>query len=108
MGVGAGGKGITPHGGKPGDWSCPACGNLVYASKSACGKCNTPKPVGGIDAMVNLIGGAGGKGPTPPGGKPGDWLCPNCGNLVYASKIECGKCGTPKPSVAEQMSTFGG
>eukprot|EP00746_Dinoflagellata_sp_MGD_P072350 gnl/MRDRNA2_/MRDRNA2_29370_c0_seq1.p1 gnl/MRDRNA2_/MRDRNA2_29370_c0~~gnl/MRDRNA2_/MRDRNA2_29370_c0_seq1.p1 ORF type:complete len:153 (+),score=30.52 gnl/MRDRNA2_/MRDRNA2_29370_c0_seq1:102-560(+) len=40
-------------------------------------------------------GGGGGKG----GGKerrPGDWDCPNCGKLVFASKEECFACGTRK------------
>merc|ERR1711924_372746 len=44
-----GGKG---HGGgkgesRPGDWTCGQCGANVFASKSACFKCGTPKPGGG-------------------------------------------------------------
>jgi len=27
-----------------GDWTCPACQSNVFASKSACFKCNTPRP----------------------------------------------------------------
>lgn len=38
--------------------------------------------------------GGGGKG----GGKPGDWDCPECGAMVFASKSECFKCGARKPS----------
>lgn len=29
--------------------------------------------------------------------KPGDWPCPNCGANVFASKMNCFKCGEPKP-----------
>merc|ERR1719343_164902 len=42
-GKGGGGK----DGGKPGDWDCPSCGAMVFASKSSCFKCGTPKPGGG-------------------------------------------------------------
>eukprot|EP00930_Biecheleria_cincta_P073173 TRINITY_DN604_c1_g1_i1.p1 TRINITY_DN604_c1_g1~~TRINITY_DN604_c1_g1_i1.p1 ORF type:complete len:723 (-),score=123.18 TRINITY_DN604_c1_g1_i1:195-2168(-) len=37
-------------------------------------------------------GGKGGKG----GGRAGDWNCPKCGSLVFASKSSCFKCGTTK------------
>jgi len=45
------GKGVwTPGNGEgiifpPGDWNCPACNNVVFASKRSCFKCNTPRPV---------------------------------------------------------------
>lgn len=39
---GGGGKG----GGKPGDWVCPKGCGMVFASKSSCFKCGTPKPGG--------------------------------------------------------------
>jgi hypothetical protein len=29
------------------DWSCPGCNALVFASKSECFKCHTPKPAAG-------------------------------------------------------------
>jgi len=35
--------------------------------------------------------------------KPGDWNCPNCGDLVFASKAWC-RCGTSK-ALAIQMGT---
>ena len=51
-----------------GDWICTTCGNNVYASKSACSRCQTPKPLGGGG------GSAGGPGPgygAPYGGRGG-------------------------------------
>ena len=30
--------------GRQGDWDCPACGRLVFAKKSICGKCKAAKP----------------------------------------------------------------
>mmetsp|Transcript_4788 Transcript_4788/g.8511 ORF Transcript_4788/g.8511 Transcript_4788/m.8511 type:complete len:164 (-) Transcript_4788:87-578(-) len=41
-------------------------------------------------------GGGGGKGGGAPERRDGDWDCPNCGKLVFASKLECFSCGTPK------------
>ncbi|XP_029570278.1 RNA-binding protein FUS isoform X4 [Salmo trutta] len=43
-------------------------------------------------------GGGGGGGPNFDI-KGGDWPCPNssCGNMNFARRYECNKCGTPKP-----------
>ncbi|XP_076838186.1 TATA-binding protein-associated factor 2N isoform X1 [Brachyhypopomus gauderio] len=42
--------------------------------------------------------GGGGGGPSFDV-KGGDWLCPNssCGNMNFARRYECNKCGAPKP-----------
>ena len=29
---------------RPGDWRCPSCGANVFASKTECFRCQTPKP----------------------------------------------------------------
>eukprot|EP00929_Paragymnodinium_shiwhaense_P047437 TRINITY_DN24063_c0_g1_i1.p1 TRINITY_DN24063_c0_g1~~TRINITY_DN24063_c0_g1_i1.p1 ORF type:complete len:160 (-),score=13.85 TRINITY_DN24063_c0_g1_i1:307-786(-) len=42
-----GGKGGGKSGGKPGDWDCPECGVMVFASKDACFKCGARKSSGG-------------------------------------------------------------
>ena len=40
MGGGGGGGAEV----RPGDWTCPGCGANVFASKSSCFKCATPRP----------------------------------------------------------------
>merc|ERR1712194_666319 len=35
----------------------------------------------------------GGRNTAADGSKPGDWWCPQCGNLVFGHKTQCGKCG---------------
>lgn len=42
-------------------------------------------------------GGEGGERDRVPVGYPGDWICPNCGLLVYSRKVVCFKCHTCKP-----------
>jgi hypothetical protein len=44
-GFGGGSGGGAPR--RDGDWSCPGCNALVFASKSECFKCHTPKPAAG-------------------------------------------------------------
>ena len=55
---------------------------------------------GGGGSFGGSWGGGGGRG----GGgnvRPGDWQCPaGCGN-VFASKMNCFRCGAPKPENAE-------
>jgi len=93
---------------RPGDWTCPSCGRLVYGCRSVC-KCGQPKPVmtvggnngfffdmnhgSGTGISLSFGGAGGGKRDEI---RPGDWTCPNCGRNVYASKLVC-KCGQTKP-----------
>ena len=53
---GSGRPGSLPGGnvakGRPGDWTCPHCQANVYASKQACFKCGTPKPVHGTVQII--------------------------------------------------------
>lgn len=58
---------------RPGDWECPDCGALCFASRETCFKCD------------KASGGGGGR-------RPGDWDCPDCGALCFASRETCFKC----------------
>ncbi|KXZ53901.1 hypothetical protein GPECTOR_6g819 [Gonium pectorale] len=42
-GGGFGGGGGGPGGGRPGDWPCGKCGNVNFAFRQKCHKCNTPR-----------------------------------------------------------------
>lgn len=46
-------------------------------------------------ALPAGCGGGGGGGEV----RPGDWNCPNCGDLVFARNPACRRCGTPKATV---------
>merc|ERR1719277_1606373 len=52
---------------------------------------------GGLDGVVSNGGGRPGAG-GPIERRDGDWDCPRCGKMVFASKTECFACGEPKPS----------
>lgn len=85
----------------PGDWTCPQCNDLVFASRKECRRCGTPAPPGR---------GADGRGfspgrPLPANSQkamPGDWVCPKCRDLQFARNRTCRMCGTEKPATAER------
>ena len=57
---------------------------------------------GGSNSYGGSWGGGGGRGGGGGGNvRPGDWQCPaGCGN-VFASKMNCFRCGQPRPENAE-------
>merc|ERR1719183_1403455 len=81
---------------KPGDWYCPACGDLQFARNSTCRKCGTPNPDPMKSAQEMQAGMATGMGgPTQ---KPGDWYCPGCNDLQFARNTHCRRCGMANPN----------
>lgn len=84
--------GIATAGVKPGDWHCPSCGDLQFAKNNECRKCGTPNPdpQGSQSAMEAGIAAAASRFTE----KPGDWYCPNCGDMNFARNLQCRKCGT--------------
>jgi len=100
----------------PNDWTCPNCGDRVFASRTNCRKCNTSKMMAmrvmqGMGPMGMMGGNMGGfSRQSMQSGRPGDWNCPNCGDMQYAFRTECRKCATAKPAQGMQgnMLPFGG
>ncbi|CAH6421639.1 RING finger type zinc finger protein [uncultured virus] len=71
---------------RKGDWNCPQCNYLIFASKNKCSKCNISKPSNLSDK------------------KPGDWSC-SCGEINFASRKQCRKCNQEK-QVEEKTVSF--
>lgn len=88
IGTGGLGGGKSSATVKPGDWTCPSCGDNVFASRMACKMCGTPRP-GMVPGMKH------------PNAKPGDWTCPECFDLVFANKEAC-RCGVSKSVATEK------
>lgn len=55
---------------------------------------------GGWEGGGGCGGGGGGPGELPSGGRPGDWFCPNCGNINFSNRDKCNKCETPRGNQA--------
>lgn len=113
-------------GARPGDWHCanPECknhtNNSVFASKQSCPLCGmgkpampslaTPAPL----ALPSFQFGMGGDGKGGgKGARAGDWHCANPAcknhteNFVFANKMHCSLCNTPKPAAPPSMYDSG-
>jgi len=120
---------------RAGDWICPCCSDLQFARNTACRQCGAPKPEEGgckgggyqggsfqaggyqgggkgggiIPPMMNGGGGCGGgMSPAIMNGKPGDWLCPSCGDHQFARNTVCRRCSAPRPDNAGMGGGGGG
>lgn len=88
---------------RPGDWDCPRCGELVFASKRECGRCTRQDRDWTCDRCGNLVFGRRSQcgkcfqhrstttGPTRV--RPGDWWCESCAGLNFGTRTHCFKCG---------------
>lgn len=77
---------IQDGGSRPGDWNCPKCSDMQFASRRECRSCGEPRP-----STSN----------KPKGASFGanDWTCPACGDHQFARNLKCRQCGEPKPGV---------
>lgn len=73
---------------KLGDWTCPACSKLNFASRVDCFECHRSKLDDGLPKLASL---------SPPS-KPGDWICGSaaCGASNFAKRVQCYKCAKPR------------
>eukprot|EP00929_Paragymnodinium_shiwhaense_P112367 TRINITY_DN80624_c0_g1_i1.p1 TRINITY_DN80624_c0_g1~~TRINITY_DN80624_c0_g1_i1.p1 ORF type:complete len:306 (+),score=42.09 TRINITY_DN80624_c0_g1_i1:108-1025(+) len=91
------------------NWTCPACGNVNFASRDVCNtrKCRAPRPAG-----FGSVPPAAGFGSVPPAAvgaamrmaakmagqqqqtaavteRAGNWTCPDCGNVNFEHRDVC-------------------
>lgn len=108
----AGGMQLRGHGAerRPGDWDCPACGAIAFASKGACYRCGEPRPSGATPSPAADAAAASPRDSRDSGRsrRPGDWDCPSCAALVFASKVACFRCATPRPAGTGMLPAAGG
>lgn len=81
--------------GKPGDWMCPRCDDLVFALHAACRRCGTKKPHGAAASPLVAVESA-----RADVAKARDWTCPGCNDLVFGRNDACRKCGVKRPDAA--------
>jgi len=99
--AGAHGCGQLGQAARPYGKGAPLRGGGGYGAYSSYGGCGGYKGCG----PYADFGGKGGRGlpPAPPppiaGMKDGDWMCPNCANHNYASRVECNRCGQVRPGM---------
>jgi len=84
--------------GLDGNWACPTCQNVNYGVRTACNRCQMPKPVPGAVAPPAAAQCGGRKGPVA--GVDGNWACSACGNVNFAVRDACNMCQRPKQMVA--------
>mmetsp|Transcript_69984 Transcript_69984/g.130846 ORF Transcript_69984/g.130846 Transcript_69984/m.130846 type:complete len:295 (+) Transcript_69984:143-1027(+) len=73
----------------PGDWTCPRCGDMVFARNSSCRMCGTAKPSNEPSTSKHQVAHAD--------KKLSDWYCPSCYDLQFGRNVACRRCGTPRP-----------
>merc|ERR1719223_115567 len=96
---------------RAGDWNCPKCNEMVFASRMSCRKCGEPKPLElqtDFQKGINTARGGGGQRRYNVPERAGDWHCPTCGDLVFASRMSCRECGTQKPLELQSEFQKGG
>jgi len=78
-----------------GNWDCPECGYFNYHFRKNCYRCFVANPgsLGGIGrGQTNTGNSASTPVPSQPwvgARRPGDWDCPKCGKMNFASRIKC-------------------
>eukprot|EP00438_Fugacium_kawagutii_P034404 Skav207739 [mRNA] locus=scaffold362:391276:393297:- [translate_table: standard] len=83
--------------GVDGNWACMTCGNVNFAHREVCNRCQAP-----YQAPDQAPYQAPYEETTPRRGRPvagvdGNWACGTCGNVNFAKRDVCNRCSAPKP-----------
>lgn len=75
-----------------GDWNCPQCGAMSFASRVACFRCGAAKPEESGKRKLDLVDSSASSLKMSKT-TDGNWDCKGCGASVFASKSTCYRCG---------------
>ena len=99
---------------RPGDWDCPACGAIAFASRPNCYRCGEPRvdPPERASPSETLSETRQATAASSPRERStrrsGDWDCPSCKAHVFSSKAVCFRCLLPRPPNADSPTPSSG
>jgi hypothetical protein len=87
------------------DWPC-SCGEINFSSRQQCRKCSLPRaqPMWMPSSLPPNQSVASPSIASAYVAKPGDWICPSCQDLNFASRLACRRCKGQKPALSASVA----